>query len=173
MLRDVTPARAGEFDDLLGQLVEVDRQQRLVLLAFPVEVAHPRDDVGDVVAGGFDVVQISVGGLTEVLLVPEEQFREPRHGGEGVVDVVGNAAGHLSQGTKTLVLHDGLLGLAEFVVSALQLRVQSGLMRGQRDVFAERAQKFAFADAEAVGLGAGGDEDPEKILLHHHRHHDG
>src|SRR2546422_9852958 len=73
LLRDVTPARAGEFDDLQGQLIEADRQQRLVLLAFPVEVAHPRDDVGDVVAGGFDVGPISVGGLTEVLLVPEEQ----------------------------------------------------------------------------------------------------
>ena len=66
------------------------------------------------------------------------------------------------------MLHDGLLSLAEFVIGALQLRVQPGLMRGHRDVFAEGAQEFAFADAESVGPEAGGDEDANKILLHHH-----
>src|SRR5207302_5470583 len=100
---NIPPARAGQLNDLLGELVELDGQEGLALLAVAVEGPHARDDVGDVVAGGLDVMQILAGGFGEIL-PPQQQFGEARYGREGVVDVVSNAAGHLAQGAEPLVL---------------------------------------------------------------------
>ena len=85
----------------------------------------------------------------------QQRFGVERHRRNGVVDVVRDAAGHLAQGAQALLLHDGLLGLAQIVVGLLQGAVELRLMGGQRDVLAQLAQKLAFAAAEAVRLAGG------------------
>ena len=49
----------------------------------------------------------------------QERLGVERGGGEGVVDVVRYAAGHLAQDAQFLLSHDRLLGLAQFVVGGL------------------------------------------------------
>ena len=129
--------------------------------------------MGDVVAGGFDVLQVPLAAVAEVGFLTQEEFSEAGHRREGVVDVMGDAAGQLPDGAQPFVLHDGALRPANFVVRALQLRVQPRLMRRQSDMLTERPQKLAFADAESVGSGAGGNEDAEEFFLDHHGHDDG
>ncbi len=61
---------------------------------------------------------------------------------------MGNAARHLAQRAQPLLLHHGLLGLAQIVVRLLQGAVQLRLLRGQCDVRAQLAEELAFAAGE-------------------------
>ena len=169
-LGDVAPARAGQFNDLLGELIELHGQQRLMFLAFPVEIPHARDDVRNVVAGGLDVLQIPSAAFAEVGFVPQQQLGKAGDGREGVVDVVGDAAGQLADSAQPFVLHDGVLRLAKFVVGSLQLSVQARLMRGQSDVRAECPHKLALADAETINPDPRRDENAKQISLDNHGH---
>src|SRR5947207_1296967 len=78
---------------------------------------------------------------------------------ERVVKVLCNAAGALAEGARLLLLHDGLLRLADFVVGALQLGVELGLVSGQGDVFAQGLEETAFAGGKPIGFGPSDNQD--------------
>ena len=80
-----------------------------------------------------------------------------------------NAAGHLTQGTQALLLHDRLLRLPQIVVCLLQGCIQLGLMRGQRNVFVQLAEKVAFAAAEASRFASSGHKDTKDLAFHQER----
>ena len=86
----------------------------------------------------------------QVRLAFEQRFGVQRHGRNGVVDVVRDAAGHLAERAQAFLLHDLLLRGAQVVVGLLQGGVQLRLVRGQRGVFHGLAQEFALAAAEGV-----------------------
>ena len=75
----------------------------------------------------------------------EHQVRKADDRRERVIDVMRDAAGHLAQRLEPFLLHDSLLGLAQIIVGARQFRVQTGLVRSERHVFAQHPQEFAIA----------------------------
>ncbi len=85
---------------------------------------------------------------------------------------MGDAAGHLSQRAQALLLEHGLLGLPQVFVCALQRCVQIRLACGESHVFAQLAQEFAFAAAEAVGFATCGHEHAQHFSLHAQRRDD-
>jgi hypothetical protein len=82
---------------------------------------------------------------------------------------MGNAAGHLAKDAQTFLLHYPLLRLAQIVVRLLQRGAEFHLMRGQRDMFAQLPQKFAFSAAKAVMFSASGDKHPENLVFNAQR----
>src|SRR5581483_10425251 len=60
-LRQVPPARAGEVDDFADDLVDVDLGQVFGIGPAPVKFAHAGDDMGDVIAGTLDCLEIFAG----------------------------------------------------------------------------------------------------------------
>ena len=126
------------------------------MFTLPVKFAHAGDGMGDVLDGMLDGGEIITRARAEVGLGFEQGFRIERDRRDGVVDIVGDAAGHLAEGGEAFLLHHRLLGLAQVVVCLLQRLVKLRLMRGEGDVFAELPEKFAFAAAESIGLPPGG-----------------
>ncbi len=169
-LRDVAPARTGHVHDLHHERIGLHHQHgiRLVFVALAVKFTQPGHDVRDILAGGPDVMQMPLGILAHAGLGLDDQIRETDHGRQRVVDVMGDAAGHLAERLEAFLLHDDLLRLAQFVEGFLQLFMQLRLMRGQRDVLAQRAEKFTFAGGEGVRLVARGDEHAEQFALDQH-----
>jgi hypothetical protein len=53
----------------------------------------------------------------------EEELAKAEDGGEGVIEIVGDAAGHAAEGVEALPLDDVLLGLAEFLQRVGELAV--------------------------------------------------
>ena len=88
--------------------------------ALAVKLPHARHGMRHVFDGVLDGVQIIAGARAEVRLVFQQGFGVKRDGRNGVVDVVGDAAGHLAEGAEAFLLHDGLLRLAQIVVGLLQ-----------------------------------------------------
>src|SRR5262249_53890192 len=78
-------------------------------------------------------------------------------------------ARHLAECEQTLLLHHSLLRLAQLVVRALQITVELGLMRGERNVLAELAQKLAFAAREGTWARTGGDQHTEHLAFDEQR----
>ena len=113
LLRHVAPARAGEVEDLPDQRVEVHGRQRQLRLALAIELAHARNGLRDVVDGALDGLEYSRAAVAQARLALEQRFGVQRHRRDGVVDVVRDAARHLPERAQPLLLHDGLLGLAQ------------------------------------------------------------
>ena len=118
-LDQIAPARAGEFDDFVNGLVDVNGGQFAGVLVAAIEFPHAGDDVLDISGGLADRVQLALMLLRQVRKGHEQQFGVGGDGAHGVIDVVNDAAGHLAQSAQALLLHDGLLGAAEFVVGLL------------------------------------------------------
>ena len=78
-LRHVAPARPGQVDDLLHEIIEPDRHQRQLRLALPVEFAHARDRVGHVVDRPLDRLQILARARAEVRLHFQQGLGIERH----------------------------------------------------------------------------------------------
>lgn len=121
--------------------------------------------MGDIVAGGFDDTEEFAGVTAEVLFGGEDDFGEAADGGEGIIDIVGDTAGHLAEGTESLMLHDGLLGLLDFVVGVLEFGVEVGLVACEGDVFTEGAEELLFAWGEAVGGALADEEDAFELVI--------
>ncbi len=96
----------------------------------------------------------------------EQRLGVERYRRDRIVDIVGDAARHLAQRAQTLLLHRGLLRLAQFVIRLLQRRVELRLMRGKRDVLAQLLEEFAFPAAEASRLVPRGHQHPKCLRLH-------
>ncbi len=75
--------------------------------------------------------------MAQPLLYLQQRFGVQGNRGNGVVDVVGDAAGHLSQRAQALLLQRRLLALTQIIVGLLQGAIQLGLMGGQGDLLAE------------------------------------
>ena len=128
-------------------MFSIDRHQRELRLALAIELAHARDGVRGVVDGALHVFELARARRGSGRARFEQRFGVERDRREGVVDVVGDAAGHLAQRAQALLLHHRVLGLAQFVIGLLQRAVELGLIRGERDVLAQLAQEFAVAAA--------------------------
>ena len=57
-LRDVAPARAGEFGDFVDDLLDVHFDQGFGFGTPPVKFAHAGDDLGDVLRRAVDDLQV-------------------------------------------------------------------------------------------------------------------
>ena len=86
--------------------------------------------------------------------VREHGLRVQRRRRQRVVDVMRDAAGDLPERAQALLLHHGLLGLAQVLVGALQGAVEPRLVRGQRHVAGKLAQELAVVAAERVDCAA-------------------
>ncbi len=87
---------------------------------------------------------------------------------------MGDAAGHLTERSQPLLLHHGLLGLAQVIVGLLQRAVQFGLLRRQRHMGAELPQELAVTAAEGFWQPACDHQDAEHAAFRpQRRHHDG
>ena len=79
---------------------------------------------------------------------------------------MGDAAGHLSECAQPFVLHDGLLGLAQFLVGGFEFGIEPGLVACQRHVLAEGLEELPFARAEPRwGSACHQEEAPELPLV--------
>ena len=141
------------------------RRAMQLLLALAIEFAHPADGMADVLHGPADDFQLAARGVAETLLGLQHRLGIEGDGRQGVVDVVGDAAGHLAQGAQPILLHHRLLRLAQVVIGALQGAVELGLMGRQRHVLAELQQELVVGAAEGVGVHSGGDEAAEHLVL--------
>ena len=115
---------------MLSDAIEFDASQDQLRFALAIKFSHARDRLCDVLDGALDGDKIISRPLAEVGLPLQERFGVKRDGRDGVVDIVGEAAGHLAQRPQPLLLHDALLTLAQIVIGLLQRSVQPGLVRG-------------------------------------------
>ncbi len=95
-----------------------DRTNSGLLLA--IELAHARHRVRHVADGALRGLQVFARSFAEPGLLLEQHLGVQRYRRNGVVDVVRDSAGHLPQRAQPLLLHHGLLRLAQIVISLLQ-----------------------------------------------------
>ena len=129
LLRHVAPARAREVDDLADELVEIDGHESELRFAQPVELAHARHGLRDVVDRALDDLELRTAAFGQRRFAFQQRLGVQRHRRDGVVDVVRDAARHLAQRAQSLLLHDLLLRGAQVVVGLLQGGVQLRLVR--------------------------------------------
>ncbi len=98
LLRQIAPARPRQLDDLPDGAIEVYPLQGELRLALAVEFAHSRHGSGHVLDGPLNRRQIAARAVAQVGFALEKRFGIQRHGRNGIVDVVGDAAGHLPEG---------------------------------------------------------------------------
>lgn len=165
LLADVAPSGTGQLGDLAEQLIDIDVLERPIFAAVTVELAKSGDDMGDVIAGSFDVLEVTTGVFLEIGRGFEQEFGETGDGGEGIVDVVSDATGHLAEGAEAILAHDGFLGLAEVVVGLLQLGMELGLVSGKGDLFSKNTQEFVVTRCERSQLLAGHEQQSEAALF--------
>ncbi len=102
----------------------------------------------------------------EMRLFFQKRVRVERYRRDGVVDVVSDSARHLPQRAQTLLLHDGLLGLAQLIIGGLKGAVELSLMRSESDMFAQLTQKLALVAAEAAASRRAAMRTPKYFALH-------
>ena len=105
------------------------------------------------------------GALGAQLLGFQEHGRVTQDDAEDVVEVMGHPGRQLADRRQSLLLHDRLLAQAQFVVSRLQVGVQSRMVRRQGDVLAQAAEEFGFGLAESADAAPSHDEDAEDLVL--------
>ena len=150
LMRLIVPARARQFDDLPHRTVEL---------------AHARNRPGDIFDGALNRGQVIAGAFAQIGLALEERLGIQQDRRNGIVDVVGYAAGHLPQCPQPLLLHDGVLALAQVVIRLLQSAVEAHMVTGQCHMLAELLQKLTFAAAEGVIAAACADQYTEYLVL--------
>src|ERR1700756_1266160 len=139
LLRNVIPSRPGQLDDMLDHTVELHTSEGRMLFARPVEFPQARHSFSHVLDSTPYDGEVIARPLTQVRLALKERLRIHRHRRYRIVDIVGDAAGHLAERPETLILHGGLLSLPQVVVRSLQRAVELRVMGGKSDVFAQLA----------------------------------
>jgi hypothetical protein len=150
---------------LFDEAIEVHRRQRELRLARTIELAHPAHRLRDVVDCALDGREITAGALTEVRFPLQQGFDVQRYRRKRIVDVVRDAARHLSEGPQPLLLQDSLLALTQVVVGLLQAAVERRLMGGQAHVAAQLPQKLAVAAGKTICLPACGHQQSGHLAL--------
>src|SRR5581483_10592685 len=82
-----------------------------------------------------------------------------------IVDVMRDATRHLPERAQPLVLHHGVLSLAQVLVGLLQSRVELHLVRGERDMLGEMPQELAVGAAESILAQARRDQHAGNAVL--------
>ena len=172
LLRQRAPARLRELEHLVDGAVNVEPGERARELARPVELAHALDGAGDIVDRAPHRDQAAAAGFGDLRFLAEQQLRVQRHGRNGVVDVMRDAARHFAERAQTFGLHHGLLAVTQILIGALQCAVQLRLVRRQCHVRAELFEKFAISTGEGFLLAAHGDQHSENIRFHGKRRND-
>ena len=149
----------------MDHAIHIDGSECSLRLTLPCELAHSLDRLRDIVNRTIDGFQVLAAACREVMLALQQRFRIQRHRRDGVVDVVGDAAGHLAQCAQALLLHDRLLGLAQVLVGSLQGCVELRVVRCQGDVLGQLAQKLTVVAGEALGLAAARQQDAEHFTF--------
>ena len=165
LLRHIAPTGARQVDDLPGHAVEIDGREGQLRFAPAIKLTHTRDRLRHIFDGALDGGEVVPCPVAQAGFPLQQRFGVERDRGDRVVDVVGDAAGHLAQHPQPLLLHDRVLGLAEIVIGFFQRSVKPGLMRGHRDVLAQLPEKLALAAAEAMGLAPGRHDNAEHLSL--------
>ncbi len=119
LLRHVAPAHARQCERLADEAVQVHGLELRALIALPVKLAHARDRLSDVRNRALNRAQVLARPRAQVRLALEQGFRVERDRRDGVVDVVRDAARHLSERAQTLLLQQRLLALPQVVVGIL------------------------------------------------------
>ncbi len=171
MLRQVGPARLSQIDRLLDGAIEIDFGERELRFALSVKLPHAGNSAGHVVDGPLYRRQVRACPLAEIGLALEQRLRIKRHGRDGIVDVVRNAAGHLPQGAQAFLLHHGVLGLTEVVIGLLQGAVELSLLDRQCDVLTELVEELAVGAGEGIGAPARGEQHAEEGAVGHQWRH--
>ena len=114
--------------------------------------------------GGGDLFQ-GFHLLGPAVLDIQEHARVALDDAEDIVEVVGDARGQLPHCGHALLLHDGLLALLQFVVGGLEVRVQAGVVRRQRNVLTQVSQEFDFGLVECAGGSPSHNQDAEDLVL--------
>jgi hypothetical protein len=157
--------RAREVDNLLYQEVHIHRGQCQLHITLAVKFPHPRNRCRHIIDGALDHLKTIPAVRAHVRLRLQQRFSIERYRRQRVVDIVRNAARHLAERAQPLLLHHGLLALAQVVVSLLQFSVQLRLLGRQCNMLAQLPQKLAIPAAKAVRLLAGDGKDAEHRLL--------
>src|SRR5271170_304744 len=80
-----------------------------------------------------------------------------------------DAAGHLAQGPQSLLLHNGVLRLAQVVIGLLQSSIELGLVTGQGYVFAQLPEKLALRAAEGMSRASSAHQHAKDLVLNDQR----
>ncbi|HXJ72629.1 MAG TPA: hypothetical protein VNM37_07240, partial [Candidatus Dormibacteraeota bacterium] len=67
--------------------------QRLIGFALPIKLTHTADDRRDILGGSFDGPQEAQSASRNIRFALGEEVGKAKHRRQGVVDVVGDAAG--------------------------------------------------------------------------------
>ena len=79
-LGNVLPARAGHFDGLIDEAIDVNQAQLFIGFAPPIELAHAADGLGNILARGANVLQVLTGALLQIELLAHDHFGEGENG---------------------------------------------------------------------------------------------
>ncbi len=145
LLRQITPARLRQLDDPADDAVELDFGQRPWALLRPIELAHAAHGARHIVDRRLYRREVCACALAERGLPLEKRLRVERDRRNGVVDVVRDAARHLSQRAQSLLLYHRLLAVTQILVGPLQRVVELRLVGRESDVLAQLPQELAIA----------------------------
>src|SRR5256885_4253023 len=104
-----------------------------------------------------------------MLLLLDQGFGVKRGRRERIVDVMSDAARHLTDSPQAFLLHDGLLALPEILIGPLKRAHELRLLRCDRDMGAQLADELAFPARKRVRLLSRDDESPEDAALRKER----
>ena len=160
-LRLVLPARTSDLHDLLQQRRDLDRLRLLLALGArePQDPAHRLRPVQ-----GRPLDDLEALHDQRVGCPPLEELRPPEDGGEEVVEVVGDAARHLPQGSELGRLDRLLLRGLELRVGGPEVGVQLRVADGDRRLLRHRAGEPDLLGAELVLLPDADPEDAPDVL---------
>ena len=161
LLREITPARLRELEHSADDAIELDLRQRRMTFLRAIELAHAAHGPRHIVNRCLNRRQVRACALAQCGLPLEQRLGVERDRRYRVVDVMRDAARHLSQRAQAFLLHHGLLALAQILVGQLQRVIQLRLVGSQRDVLAQLPQELTVATAEGLRLTARSHEDAE------------
>ncbi len=142
--RVLPPHRLGGLEDLLQDLVQVDRDRGLVA-PDPGEVLEAAHGARAVHGRALDDLQPPP--QLHVLDALQQELGPPQDRREHVVEVVGHPGGHLSQGAELLGAHQLVLGRGQIAERAAALLVEPGAAQH------EGGEVRDVDDQPLVGLG--------------------
>ena len=117
------PAGAGRRNRLFDDFVESNIVPQLVLARRTIKIPQPLYHRGGVETGSDDGVQVSLQFFAAQLAFAFQQrhFTEAEDDGQGIVEIVRDAAGHGAKGVETFLLDRSLLRLSHFSQGLLKL----------------------------------------------------
>ena len=136
-----------------------------------IKLPQAAHDVGRILRSRVDGLQIAGHLLlvVQALRDHQQEFAEPQNRRQGVVEVVGDAAGHLPQGPQALLLDDLLLRLLKRGQRLLKTAVAlpERLLRplALRDIVGQHQPRIPPAEKDLVGGDFDVDESPVFLAM--------